>query len=543
MNISEKQTSSQCKSIYNCVCNTVKSSPNSTAIISISKNGKSEQISWQGLLSSVNFMSRFLLKYDLKPQAKVVIALPNKISTVITTLAVWHLGCCVFFLSQELTSNERNCLLNQIKPDLVLGPWLHLPYPMGHIPKELEDYSFEEATPLPDIVSAPSRATATGGSTGVPKIIVEEAALLYDETDFKQWEMITGQVAGYSQLVCGSLHHALFNNSFYISLSMGNCNILMEKFNENIALEAIETYHINSLVLVPTMMSRMSKAQKQKKTDLSSIQCLHHAAASCPIWLKKEWIDLIGAKKVHEFYSMSEKVGLTYIRGDEWIKHEGSVGRPLVGKMEIRDDDYNLLPAGASGNVYFVADQPHITHYLTAEGDDSVNDKLKSTTISMGDLGYLDKDDFLYLVDRRSDMIISGGKNIYAAEVENVLKEYSKIEDIVVIGLPDPIWGRKVHALIQPACDSKDFDLYRFTNFGFQKMCNYKLPKTIELVESLPRDNNGKIRRKALVEERVAAKDAETLYHYLNVPNGHQLISWKNRKRKKGTNGSQITVS
>ena len=522
---------SQYQSIYKCITQTAENRPAEPAIIELRKSGKKRSITWSLLHQSVNRMAHHLKDHKVTVKSRVVIALPNSISAVIATLGAWRLGSCVFFLSYQLTPSEQENLLEQIKPDLILAAWKNTSYPVIPITDQTIIKLENGGEELPDIVSVPCRATATGGSTGIPKIIIEEVAMHYGESDFSRWSEITGQVTGQTQLICGSLHHALFNNSFYIALAMGNRIILTDKFDEYSILAAIEKYKVNSIVLVPTMMALIAKCPKLSDTDLSSISCMHHAGASCPVWLKKKWIDMIGAEKVHEFYSMSEKVGLTHIRGDEWLLHEGSVGKPLSGEIKILDDEQNPVETGTVGNIYFVCTVPFHTHYLDG-AHKMMKSRIYDNAISMGDLGYLDQGRYLYLVDRRCDMIISGGKNVYAAEVENTLREYSGVKDIVVIGLSDPHWGRRVHALIQPSCAPEDFDIYGFASFGFRNICNFKLPKTIELVDSLPRSEVGKLRRKALIEERENTKDAASVFHYISFPNGHQLNAW-NAKRQR----------
>ena len=529
MNIGVSNEGESSRTIYSCIAGQAAKTPDCPAVIELDKDGAERTVTWEQLRRDTNKTAMYLRGLGVGKDSRVVIALPNGIPAVLTALAVWRLGACAFFLSSQLVPGEQRGLLDQIKPNLVASAWKCEGYKSISMTDKTIDALAPGGDELPDLVSCPGKAMATGGSTGVPKIILEHASLLYGEDDFTQWQRITGFGKDSSQLVCGSLHHSLFNNSFYIALAMGCTNVLLKRFDEALAVKAIEKYRINALVLVPTMMSRIIRCPELDKTDIGSVTSLLHAGAACPVWLKKDWINLIGAEHVHEFYSMSEKVGMTYIRGDAWLEHEGSVGRPVDAGLEILSDDGEKVPAGTVGNVYFIPNKPSVTNYLLAD------QKLSSAAgnaVSVGDLGYLDEDGYLYLVDRRSDMIVSGGKNVYAAEVENVLREYSKVRDIVVIGLADPTWGRRVHAIIEPDCPPEEFGIYEFTNFGFKHMSNSKLPKTIELVEALPRDESGKLRRKTLVDERDAASDAAEKFHFINVPNGHQLYAWRAAREK-----------
>lgn len=515
------------QSLYGSICKAAEFKPEESAIVFVKKNGGALNVSWRELRSYVDRLSARLNALGIGEGSRVVVAMPNSLGAVSAMLAVWHLGGCAFLLSSELPENERRLLLGQITPALVISAWKNCGCETLNL-TETELAALPDAEPLPDVIGVPAKACATGGSTGTPKIIIEDAPLVYGREDFISWNAITGQDFGYRQLICGSLHHSLFCNSFIMGLAMGNSAVITRRFDEAQVLSCIERYGINCMVLVPTMMSRVIRSPRCKETDLSSIKTMHHAGALCPRWLKQDWIELIGAEKVHEFYSMTEKIGTTAIRGDEWLLHPESAGRAYGCSVEILDDEQNPVPNGTIGSVYFHPSAARNTHYLLGEqrlvrhGD----------AVSVGDLGYMDDEGYLYLVDRRSDMIISGGENIYPAEVENALRAYPQVEDIVVIGLPDSKWGRRVHALIELNCPRGDFDIYEFTSFGFKQLSNYKLPKTIELLDRIPRDNAGKVNKRALVEDRLNAGEDGGEFNYIKLVNGHQLIAWRAKKAK-----------
>lgn len=518
--------------MYGCISARAAEFPDEAAVTELDRDGAERTVTWRQLRSHTDALAAYMAKLGVGESSRVAVAMPNSIETVLATLAVWRLGACVFLLSHELVPDERRTLLGQIDPVLLLSSWKNLDRPMLNVTEKLiSELPESDGSELPDLVSCPGKALATGGSTGVPKIIIDREPIAFGEDDFSRWGYITALGSGQTQLVCGSLHHSLFNNSFYLAMAMGNTNVLLRHFDEALVLKAVEKYAVNCLVLVPAMMSRVLRCPSREKTDLSSLNCLLHAGASCPTWLKKDWINILGPEKVREFYSMSEKVGLTYIRGDEWLLHEGSVGRAIGAELEILDDEGRPVPNGTVGNVYF-------KNSVTGGSANYLLRDQKLTTsadnaVSVGDLGRLDDDGYLYLADRRSDMILTGGKNVYAAEVENVLHEYPHVRDIVVIGLSDPTWGRKVHAIIEPDCTRKEFGLYEFADFGFRKASNYKLPKTIELVERIPRDESGKLRRGLLVDERENTPDAAKKFGFINVPNGHQILAWRRKRAAK----------
>lgn len=513
--------------VYECISIISALKANETAIIFVENDGSETALSWCELLSYVDHAAYTLSKLGIREGSRVVVAMPNGIACIAAMAAVWHLGACAFILSYELPAKERDVLLGQIEPQLIIAPWTDCVAPTINFTESKLDADTSVRVSITDVSRVPAKASATGGSTGTPKIIIEDTPLEYGAVDFAAWNALTGQDFEWRLLICGSLHHSLFCNSLIMGLCMGCSVVILSHFDENLALSCIERYSINSAVLVPTMMSRIMRSPKLRETDLSSLKAMQHAGASCPQWLKEEWIELLGADNVYEFYSMSEKVGIAAIRGDEWLMHKGSVGRGFGCSIYILDDSQNPVPNGVTGNVYFKTSRSPGAHYLL----DSQSLVKHDDMVSVGDLGYLDDDGYLYLVDRRSDMIISGGKNVYPAEVENVLRKCTSVKDIVVIGLPDANWGRRVHALIEPECPVQDFDLYAFASFGFRRLSNYKLPKTIELVEHIPRDGAGKVNKKLLLEDRLNSNGIDSRFKYITVPNGHQIYAWRSARR------------
>ena len=524
------------KSIYGWIRHWAAEKGPDCALILVDKDGSERNTSWAELLSAVDKTSLYFHDLGLCVGSRVAVAMPNSLSGIVSALAAWHLGCCVFFLSPELPDNELEVLLSQIQPQLVVALGKHAGWSVSRMTESFIASLPEPQSSLPDISALPARATATGGSTGTPKIIIEDIPMSYGPVDFVSWQMLTGQHAGQRLLVCGSLHHSHFGNNFYIALGMGNTNILMRQFNEELFLKLVEKHKVNAFVLVPTMMSRIIRSLDHNKVDLSSVECMHHAGAACPVWLKKDWIKLLGGEKVYEFYSMSEKIGITAVRGDEWLLHEGCVGRPFGCTVEILDDDMNPVENGTVGNVFFKMASVGTSHYLM---DTQKLTLSPSGSVSVGDLGYIDDDGFVYLVDRRSDMIITGGKNVFATEVENVIKECPQVADALVIGLTDVTWGRRVHAIIEPVCPPEEFKLYSFADFGFRRISNYKLPKSIELVDRIPRDQNGKVNKRRLVDEREASGEDSGKFKFITVPNGHQIYAWRKKKAAQKKKESQ----
>jgi bile acid-coenzyme A ligase len=249
------------------------------------------------------------------------------------------------------------------------------------------------------------------------------------------------------------------------------------------------------------MLKRMADLPGIDQRDLSSIEWIAQGAAPMPPYLVHRWAGLIGADRMLMAYGMSEGLGLTAIRADEWMDHEGSVGRPIRDtELRILGPDGTVLPPGEVGDIYLRSPLTGGATYIGGGGADLAT--TEDGFASVGDLGYLDVDGYLYLVDRRVDLIISGGVNVFPAEVEIALMDHPKVADVVVVGLKDEEWGRRVHAIIEPAdpADPPTFEEVR--SHAKNVLAPYKAPKSIEIVGSIPRSAATKVNRQALVDAR-----------------------------------------
>ena len=248
------------------------------------------------------------------------------------------------------------------------------------------------------------------------------------------------------------------------------------------------------------MLQRIADLPGVDDRDLSSIDWVLQGAAPMPPSLVHRWAGLIGADRIVMVYGMTEGLGFTALRGDEWMDHQGSVGRGVRDtEVRILDADGRDVPAGEIGEIYLRSPMSVGFRYL---GDAAPRGGTDDGFSTVGDLGYLDADGYLHLVDRRVDMIVTGGANVYPAEVETALVDHPAIADIVVIGLRDPEWGRRVHAIVEPAdraAPPTDGDVIAYAK---SRLAPYKVPKTVEIVDAIPRSEATKINRRALVEAR-----------------------------------------
>ncbi|WP_322515161.1 acyl-CoA synthetase [Rhodopseudomonas palustris] len=276
------------------------------------------------------------------------------------------------------------------------------------------------------------------------------------------------------------------------TLESGGTAVVMTKFAAEPALAAIERYRVTHSQWVPTMFFRLLGLPKdvRDRADLSSHRCAIHAAAPCPPELKEQMIAWWGPI-VWEYYAGSERNGATCISTADWLTHRGSVGRACVGTIHILDENQNELGAGEIGDVYF--DGPQFVYHNDPEKTARSRDARGWSTI--GDVGYLDADGFLYLTDRRSHMIISGGVNIYPAEIENCLALNPLVADVAVFGIPNPEYGEEVKAVVQLKDPSRAAPelAQELLAFCREHLSHVKCPRSIDFEAELPRQENGKL--------------------------------------------------
>ena len=291
---------------------------------------------------------------------------------------------------------------------------------------------------------------------------------------------------------------------------LGGTVVVMEKFDPEHALETIEKYKITDSQWVPTHFVRMLKLDPEVRTryDLSSHQRALHAAAPCPVPIKREMIEWWGPI-INEYYAGSEGVGMTLIKAEDWLTHPGSVGKAIHGTLHVCDAEGEEVPAGQDGLLYFENDLIPTYHNDPEKTREAMHPK---GWMTLGDIGHLDADGFLYLTDRKSHMIISGGVNIYPQEIENLLVTHDKVMDAAVIGAPCPDFGEKVVAVVQPInmADAGDALEAELRDFLAPSLSKIKMPKLFEFRAQLPREANGKLYKRELRDEFQKAAEQQT---------------------------------
>jgi fatty-acyl-CoA synthase len=283
--------------------------------------------------------------------------------------------------------------------------------------------------------------------------------------------------------------------------ALGGTVVMMKRFDPERALAAIEEYHVTHAQFVPTMFIRMLQLPPQVRAryDISSLRVAIHAAAPCPVQVKQQMIDWWGPV-LFEYYAGTESNGMTAVDSTTWLTRPGTVGRPILGVIRICADDGTELPAGQAGGVYFERDEIPFAYHNDPAKTRAAQHPQHPAWTTLGDIGYLDEDGFLFLTDRKAFMIISGGVNIYPQETENVLALHPAVYDVAVIGVPDPDMGESVAAFVQPAAGAVPGPELEQEIIAFvkSKIASFKAPRTVHFVERLPRSEAGKLMKAEL---------------------------------------------
>jgi bile acid-coenzyme A ligase len=444
-----------------------------------------------------NRLARAFAAAGVGPEDLVTIALPNSVEFLEAAVACWKLGAVPQPVSARLPGRELTAIVEVADPALVVGVEADLvPGRVTWAAARRPDPGLSEE-PLPPVAARTWKAPTSGGSTGRPKLILSgDPAIVAAEPGLAMRR-------NGCMLIPGPLYHNAPFTSASVGLFHGNHVVLLPRFDAEGTLRAIDEHRPDFMLVVPTMMIRILRLDDQVRAgyDVSSLQTVWHMGAPCPAFAKQAWIDWIGGEKIWELYAGTEVQAVTVIRGDEWLEHAGSVGRVSAGQMKIVDPGTGEdLPTGQVGEIFLrVTPGGKPTYrYLGAEAR-TIGDGWES----LGDMGWFDEEGYLYLADRRADMILSGGANIYPAEIEAALNEHQVIESCAVIGLPDDDLGQVVHAICHASPGSVPPPDETLRAFAAERLVRYKVPRSFEWVSEPVRDDAGKVRRSALRSERV----------------------------------------
>ncbi|HEY3674121.1 MAG TPA: AMP-binding protein [Acidimicrobiia bacterium] len=456
----------------------------------VAVDGTETVVTWPELHRRSTQIARALQERGTTEGARVAVALRNSPEFVMTVLATWKLGAVPVPVRWDLPDWERERVLEVIDGVSVgVGDlaWLESTHDL-------------DPTPLTPAVSPMTNGICSSGSTGSPKVILMDKPGIFDDMTGMPFASTWAPVARPQiVLVMAPMYHT---NGFatLFSLLAGDHLVVLQKFDAARIVDLVEAHGISTFTATTLMLQRIADLPDIEARDLSSLVWFLQGAAVISPSLVRRWIDLVGAEKVYQSYGMTEGIGLCAIRGDEWLAHPGSVGRGFRGtEIKILDEDGNQLPDGEVGEIYMRSPSSGMFHYI---GGAPLPPRTVDDFSTGGDLGWLEPEGYLHIVDRRVDMIITGGANVFPAEVETALIDHPQIADVVVVGLKDDEWGRRVHAIIEAADRDHpptDDDVRAFAK---ERLAAYKVPKSVEFVDVIPRTEATKVSRAALIDAR-----------------------------------------
>ena len=477
------------------------------------------------LLGRANAIARLLRAQGLQRGDRVVGVVANEGAALAVVLACQQIGAYYVPINTALTTSEVAYILGDATPVVAFASvrsaeMLTAAADKAGLPAERR-FALGEASGLRNLLaesadypdgpledrSAGSYFGYTSGTTGRPKGVLRKLAEGNPDDVFAvgaQWQLGMFEVEPLNDgvhLVTSPLSHTAVSGLAVTSLHFGHMIVLMERFDAETALRLIEAERVTTTHMVPTQLHRLLRlpTEVREKYDVSSMRNLIHGAGPCSEDVKRGVIDWFG-EVVWEYYGATEAAG-TVISAGEWLERPGSVGRPQPGaEVRIVGADGEGVPTGESGAVYLRMG----AHAFEYRGDEekTLANRL-GDFVTVGDLGWVDEDGYLYLLGRSTEMIVSGGVNVYPAEVEAAILTHPDIEDVGVIGVPDPEWGERVAAVVQARADSALASDERGPTEALQeyladRLARYKVPRLVTVVAELPRSANGKLRKHLL---------------------------------------------
>jgi long-chain acyl-CoA synthetase len=503
--------------------------PDRVAIVDPDHN----QITFGELYRDANRLVHALRRVGLTTGDTVAVVVPNSIEAVALTLATVQAGMYLMPANYHLTAPEVGYLVADSDASVFIAHERFADAARGAlaadgVPQDLPRFAIGEIEgfrpyaeltegcpdTLPSERTAGALMTYTSGTTGRPKGVRRPLSGL-DPHVAAEFGTFLFQVYGIPSLGAGvhlvtaPLYHTAVTNHVTAALNHGHTVVLMDKWTPEGMLERIERYRVTSTHLVPTMFHRLLRlpADVRAAADTSSLTHVVHGAAPCPIPTKRAMVDWWGPV-IYEYYAASEGGG-TLATPQDFEKKPGSVGKPWpISQIAVTDDEFNPLPPGEPGTVWIQMGGQTFKYHRDEE---KTQRSWRDGFFTVGDAGYLDEDGYLFLCDRKSDLIISGGVNIYPAEVESVLLQHPDVADGAVFGIPDEDWGEQVKAVVEPIpgtpTDAAQAD--KLIAYCREQLAAYKCPKSVDFVVDFPRDPSGKVFKRRLRDPYWADRDRQ----------------------------------
>ena len=483
--------------------------------------GSGEVITYDEFEGRANQLAHLLVDHGLKPLDHYAVFMENNDRYLETCAAGERAGLYYTCINSYLTANELAFIVNDSEAQVLISsvgrrevaleaikqcPKVRLHLVVGGGEDELLlDYAraIEKYPTTP--IEHERLGTAmlySSGTTGRPKGILRPLAEIPPGDNLPIFNFLNGiwqYREGMVYLSPAPLYHSAPQAATNLALRMGGTCIIMERFDPEQYLALVERYQVTHSQLVPTMFSRLLKLPQAVRTryDLSSLEIAIHAAAPCPPQVKHQMIDWWGPI-IHEYYGATEGLGFAACNSAEWLAHPGSVGKVLLGEAHVLDDDMNPCQNGTAGTIWFVTATP-FEYYNDPERTAQACSS-DGTMSTVGDVGYLDDDGFLYLTDRKTYMIISGGMNIYPQECENLLISHPKVADAAVFGVPNEDLGEEVKAVVEvlPEFEADAALEVELIAYCKTQLSHQKCPRSIDFERELPRLPTGKLYKRLL---------------------------------------------
>jgi long-chain acyl-CoA synthetase len=497
--------------------NQAKANPNRIALVDVDGTA----ITSGELLARSNRLVHGLRALGLKRGDCITTVLPNGAPMIELYLAAAQAGLYLTPINHHLTGPEIAYIVKDSDAKVFVGderfaaacraavdeigfPATHR-FTVGKVDgfRRYEELSAGQPDTTPENRSAGQVMNYTSGTTGRPKGVRRKLSEFEPDMVFSMFAMFLAMFGIQSEddnvhLVGSPLYHTavlLFATS---SLHMGHAVVLMDKWTPESCLEAIQKQRVTTSHMVPTQFHRLLAlpSEVKERYDVSSLRHMVHAAAPCPVDVKRRMLDWWGAV-IYEYYAASEGGG-TLVTPQEWLQYPGTVGRPWPSaEVRILNDEGEMVATGQTGTVYMLLGQADFEYHKDKNKTDA---NRRDGFFTVGDVGYLNADGYLFLCDRKIDMIISGGANIYPAEIESELLTHPKVADVAVFGIPNEDWGEEVKAVIEPApgVAASPGLADEILAYCADRLAKYKRPKSIDFIEVMPRDPNGKLYKRKL---------------------------------------------
>lgn len=461
-----------------CIAARARLHPDSFAIIAVAATGDETILSWSDFDREIGRAAAWLTGIGVFPGSRVAVVLPNGAEHVVAAQAAWRLGATVVPVDPSLPAAQRSELEESVHAVAVVDGW----------PTSLPDGYPPSGFRLAD----PHSILSTGGTLGAPRLAVQSGSV---------WGRVDGPPArlrdGYgladrqTQLVSLPLHHGFgFGYAHQNGLAYGHCLVIQERFDAAEALVLVERWRIQFLATVPTALGRMVREAAFKTADLSSIEVLLHGGAPCPEPVRQSWMDRLGAHKLVEAYGATEVSIDCTIRGDEWVRRPGSVGRPVGCAVEILGEAGESLSSGHVGEIHIRPVDRRASHPDVIGTQVGTGREARPT----GDVGFLDDDGYLFVVGRGALQLVCGGVTVYVEAVEGVLAAHPDVRDVAVVALPDEDLGEVPSALVSVEDGSRS-EAEALVAWCRERLSVAQVPRSIALVSEVPRTPAGKLDR------------------------------------------------